>query len=293
MDPVPPARRAETHVTSELTEAVPAPWTSVDPTGREIRLVVCDMDGTLLLPGGGLPEGFAELSATMRERGITFVPASGRQLATLERMFPDAAAAIADNGALVVHAGTVVGTTGVGEDVKRQVVELVRASENPALGVVACGVRSAYVESDDPVFRGEVDKYYARLERVPDLLAVEDEYLKIAVFDAVDSQTTADTVLRPVAEHHELVVSGKHWVDVMNPAANKGAGLRTLQRALGVTAAQTVVFGDYLNDLEMLDEAELSFAVANAHPGVAARARYLAPSNIDGGVVQVLRHLLG
>ena len=41
-----------------------------------------------------------------------------------------------------------------------------------------------------------------------------------------------------------------------------------LQHQLGVSAEQTVVFGDYLNDLEMLDSGEMSFAMANAHPQV-------------------------
>ena len=49
---------------------------------------------------------------------------------------------------------------------------------------------------------------------------------------------------------------------------------------------QTAVFGDYLNDLELYDRAELSFAMANAHPRVLARARYIAPANDEGGVTR-------
>jgi hydroxymethylpyrimidine pyrophosphatase-like HAD family hydrolase len=89
------------------------------------------------------------------------------------------------------------------------------------------------------------------------------------------------------------VVSGEHWVDVMNSTANKGAALRGLQRALGITPAQTMVFGDYLNDLEMLDAADWSFAMANAHPEVVRRARHLAPSNNDNGVLRTISRVLG
>jgi hydroxymethylpyrimidine pyrophosphatase-like HAD family hydrolase len=66
-----------------------------------------------------------------------------------------------------------------------------------------------------------------------------------------------------------------------------------LQKALGVTPAQTAAFGDYLNDLEMLQAADLSYAVANAHPDVARVARYTAPSNLEEGVITVLHRLLG
>ncbi|MCL3997018.1 HAD hydrolase family protein, partial [Streptomyces lavenduligriseus] len=57
--------------------------------------------------------------------------------------------------------------------------------------------------------------------------------------------------------------------------------------------AQTMVFGDYLNDLEMLDAAEWSFAMAGAHPEVIRRARHLAPSNNDAGVLRTIAHVLG
>ncbi|MFN8085781.1 MAG: HAD hydrolase family protein [Microbacterium sp.] len=91
---------------------------------------------------------------------------------------------------------------------------------------------------------------------------------------------------------HQVVVSGRHWVDVMNTTVDKGVALRSLQRALGVTPAQTAAFGDYLNDLEMLRAADWSYAMADAHPDVAAVARHRAPSNAEAGVVSVLERLL-
>ena len=46
----------------------------------------------------------------------------------------------------------------------------------------------------------------------------------------------------------------------------RAAGIRHIQEVLGITRDQTMVFGDFLNDLEMMDEATYSFAMANAHP---------------------------
>ena len=90
-----------------------------------------------------------------------------------------------------------------------------------------------------------------------------------------------------------MVVSGEHWLDVMALGVNKGAGIRHIQEALGITRAQTMVFGDFLNDLEMMDEADYSFAMANAHPVLAERARYRAPGNTDNGVVRTIKSVLG
>jgi 3-deoxy-D-manno-octulosonate 8-phosphate phosphatase KdsC-like HAD superfamily phosphatase len=49
----------------------------------------------------------------------------------------------------------------------------------------------------------------------------------------------------------------------MNPGVNKGSAVEAVQRDLGVTADQTAIFGDFLNDLEMMPMAKWSFAMAN------------------------------
>ena len=54
-----------------------------------------------------------------------------------------------------------------------------------------------------------------------------------------------------------------------------------------------MVFGDFLNDLEMMDEATYSFAMANAHPLLKERANYLSPGNADNGVVRTIKAVLG
>ena len=90
----------------------------------------------------------------------------------------------------------------------------------------------------------------------------------------------------------QVVVSSPHWMDIMSEGVNKGVALGQLQRELGVTPEQTVVFGDYLNDLEMLAAAPYSFAMANAHPDVIEVARFLAPANHEHGVVRVIEQLL-
>ncbi len=280
----------------ELT-AAPLPWSDIPPGPHDVGLVVCDMDGTLLTSADAVPDTFWPLLDLLNERGATFVPASGRQYATLARTFeraPADLAYVAENGSLVVHGGEVVSKTTVGPSLVRQVTEAARGLDGQAdLGLVVCGVESAYIERRDPGFVTETEKYYARLELVDDLMEVEDEVLKVAVFVFGEAEELASTTFAPVAAGHQVVVSGANWIDIMNREVNKGRAVRALQSALGVTPERTVVFADYLNDLEMLEAARWSFAMENAHPDVQARARYLAPSNDEHGVVTVLSHLLG
>lgn len=267
---------------------------STSAPALDIRLVAVDMDGTLLDEAGRIPEGLWPLLQTMRERGVVFAPASGRQYATLRREFGaqgDDMVFIAENGTYVVRAGAELSSDIMAPGVVAEVIACARGMRHD-VGVVLCGKRSAYIERADAAFRAEADKYYVRLDQVPDLDDVDDDVLKVAVFDFGDAETTTAPPLAGLATAVQVVVSGQHWVDVMNPGVNKGRALRRLQERLGATRAQTVAFGDYRNDLEMLDAVEHSYAMANAHPDVAARARHRAPSNRDHGVVRVLERLL-
>ena len=76
------------------------------------------------------------------------------------------------------------------------------------------------------------------------------------------------------------------------PNAHKGFALHKLQQLYNISPAETMVFGDYNNDLEMLALAEFSFAMENAHPNVKAVANYETSSNDDLGVEKILESLL-
>ena len=73
---------------------------------------------------------------------------------------------------------------------------------------------------------------------------------------------------------------------------NKGKAVRTIQESLGIKMEETMAFGDQLNDIEMLNQAYYSFAVANAREEVRKAARFQADSNVRGGVLKILKGLL-
>ncbi|WP_372440619.1 Cof-type HAD-IIB family hydrolase [Cellulomonas dongxiuzhuiae] len=271
---------------------MPLPRLAVVP---DVRLVAVDMDGSLLDDAKRVDASFWPLLDTLVARGVTVCPASGRQYATLRRQLGrDDLVYVAENGAHVVRDGGTLAVHGLEATVARDVVRAVRrsAAAGADVGVVLCGLRSAYVERVDAPFLAQCEPYYALLEQVPDLTAVQDTVLKVAVYDFGPAATGAGPALAPFGGVARVLVSGEHWVDVMSPGADKGHALRDVQRALGVGPEQTVAFGDYFNDVGMLEAAHWSFAMDNAHPDVRARARFVAPSNNDNGVVRTLRELL-
>lgn len=263
---------------------------SADP-----RLIVVDMDGTLLDEHGRIPDELWPLLDVMKERGITFVPASGRQYFRLEQMFHRASSGmpfICENGSFVVRDGEEVSSCSLPREGVVRTVEALREAGSE-VGIVVAGKKMGYHERTEPEFLGEVEKYYRRAKLLDDVLKYDDDVNKVAIFDFGDAESGVYQDLQGKVDEYSVVVSAKQWVDVMNPSADKGNAVRALQEELGVTREQTVAFGDFLNDVEMLEAAGMSFAMANSHPGVFDVSRFVAPSNAEGGVITVLRHLLG
>lgn len=291
--------------------------------GAQIRLVAVDMDGTLLDDEKNFPPGLDELLDHLEQRGVVFVPASGRQVWTLIDMFPERPGLtfIGENGAVVMRDGREISSAPLDLATVRESVRLVRQyalprpgataahedagegslRENFDGGLVVCGKNCAYVERTDEAFLAAVAPYYTRTQCVDDLMRVIDEIeqgrideaiIKLAVYSAGDVTALADQTLGRFARSHQFAISAANWADLQDRGVDKGRALRALQDYLGVTPGQTAVFGDAGNDLSMIAQAEFSFAMENASADVRAAARFLAPSNNEAGVVKVLQVLL-
>jgi Cof subfamily protein (haloacid dehalogenase superfamily) len=273
------------HDLEELARLEPRP---------DVRLIATDLDGTLVDDAKRLHDELWPLIDELHARRIVFCPASGRQFANLRLLFEQVAdelVFIAESGTYVVAHGQELFSDCLALDGARRLVA--RGREIDGAGTVLCGKRSAYIERRDPSFVAQVEPYYTRLEIVPDLLAVVDDVLKVSLHHSVSAERDIAPRLADFAALLHVVVSGHHWVDVLSPTANKGRALRQVQKALGITPEQTVAFGDFLNDLEMMDAASYSFAMANAHPLLKQRARFWAPGNNANGVVRAIKMLLG
>lgn len=267
------------------------------PTDADIRLVVADMDGTLLDGHGQVPHAFWPLLEIMNARDILFAPASGRQAATLVKTFShvgEGMPIIAENGCLVMLDGEIVSANPIDPAVVAEVIEVERGlrADGHDLGMIFCGIKQAWTERGDEQFLADCGRYFAALEPVDDVLAVDDRAVKLAVNDFGHATETIARFDR-FRDRLQVMVSGPEWVDMIAPGSNKGTAIRALQQRLGITRAQTAVFGDYLNDLPMMAEADWSFAMANAMPEITAAANHRAPANTEAGVVSVLARLLG
>ncbi|MCZ9296514.1 HAD family hydrolase [Corynebacterium yonathiae] len=256
------------------------------------QLIALDMDGTLLDGNGQLPPDFAAISTRAHQLGVTLVPASGRQLATLQEMFPQEDTFIAENGSVVVHDNRVISATTLPTAAVRAAVATLRTVD-AAHTVVLCTPDTAYVHKGaDEQARAEISKYYKAVQWVDDLDALLDaDIIKIAVYCADGSEKHLHQPLLAAVPEHNIAISGAVWLDVMAAGVNKGEALHTMAELLAVPISRTAAFGDFLNDYELLREAGTAIAMENAHPKLKEMADRIAPPNTEYGVMTVLRQL--
>lgn len=261
----------------------------------DIKFIATDMDGTLLNENGELPSNFFNVFEELQQKNILFSAASGRQYYSLLETFQpikNDMVFIAENGTLVMHQGKELYSCTIP---KPDVKELIsQARTIPNTHIVLCGIRSAYIETQDPNALKECSKYYHRCQYVDDLLTVnDDDFIKIALCHFDGTEEHVFPVMNDTfGDTHKVVVSGKIWLDVMNISASKGDAIKHLQQRLGFSYEQTMTFGDYLNDTELLQESYYSYAMANAHEKLKQLARFEAPSNRDDGVLTTIRNLV-
>ena len=259
----------------------------------KIKFVATDMDGTLLNSKKEIHEEFYEVFREMREKDIIFAAASGRQYYSLLETFDnikDDMMFIAENGTFVVYKGKEIVTNSLNRDLAMELINIGRKIDESY--VVLCGKNSAYIESDDDRLVNEVSKYYKRYKIVDDITTINDDILKVTICDFRGSEENSNNYFVEYRDKAQVTVSGDIWLDITAKNINKGVAIKEIQELLGINYEETVVFGDYLNDLEMMESGDYSYAMKNAHDDLKKVARFIAKSNDENGVVEAIKELI-
>jgi Cof subfamily protein (haloacid dehalogenase superfamily) len=257
-----------------------------------LRLVISDVDGTLVTHAKELTDGTVAAVRRLEAAGVPFTLISARPpsgilplIARLGTRGPFAAF----NGGIVANAdGTIVERHAVDPEVVRGCFALAEGSGatpwifaagrwfliDPANPHVPRERLSAFQE---PVVREDLSDLFGAVDK---LTWVSDE-----------PERLADLERRAIAafgERATIARSQTYYLDVTAPAANKGNGVAALAAAAGVPLAETAVLGDMPNDLPMFARAGLSIAMGQAPAEVRDRAGEVTTSNEEDGVAHAI-----
>lgn len=261
----------------------------------KVKLVITDMDGTLLNSKGEVSDDFYPLLEKLRKKNILFSVASGRQyyslIAKMHKVKKDILF-LAENGAIVMQNEVQKHIEPIAPKIALDLIKTIKETEG-GIYLILCGKKTAYIEDTAPEFMKPFLEHYDKYKVVDDLTKVEDdEFLKVTVCDLSGAEKNTWPQVKHLKDEFQVKLSGKIWIDFTHKNAHKGNALKKIQELANIGPEHTLAFGDYLNDIELFDHAAYSFAMANAHPEAKQAAKYTTKSNDDQGVEEILRKLL-
>lgn len=262
---------------------------------NRVKLVAADMDHTLLTESGELPPGFYDYIDKLTALGIHFVVASGRPMYTLEQMFAEVLGKIciiSDNGAMIKVCGRCIYSDEIPVD---EYQKMIRFTIGRNAGIpVLCALDGAYVDAKYRQYEKTMSRFFAKINFVPDMEVISAKANKYTIFF---SEYDAKKYLREMyipqfGDRYSTTIGGEEWIDIMNHNINKGTAIFRLIEHFGITAEQTMAFGDTYNDIEMLRAVNYSYVMKNASDEMKQYGKYEADTNENYGVLKILDRLI-
>lgn len=251
------------------------------------------MDGTLLNSNHEVSGRFFKIFKELKEQNIRFVAASGRPYYSIVEKLDSIKqhiTIVAENGGLVIQNDKVLLSNRINTETLVELYNLVTNLE--ATYPIFCTKQEAFIQRTSEDLILIFSEYYTKYTIIDSLEEIKDDVIKIALYHSSNSETYIFPHVKHLKPELNVVVSGNHWVDISEAITNKGNALKFLQDHYGIRPSETMVFGDYNNDLEMLKLGSFSFAMENAHADVKAIANYHTESNDNFGVELVLEKLI-
>lgn len=257
-----------------------------------IRLIASDLDGSLLNDEKQLPSDFFEVLDELSARGIIFAVASGRTYSAVEHLFPEKyrrkISYICDNGACAYINGKASEIFPLDRDLYEDLLE--KCGKIGGFELVVCASSGVFHIKNDSDFAEDVGKYYKQHSVIEDFRKIDGEIYKLAICDKLGSVTHGKPIIDGIyGDKLNVQASGIEWMDVMAGGVSKGRALEAMQKRLGISKSETMAFGDYFNDVDMLANAEWSFCMENGREEVKQMCRFIAPDNNSGGVTKSIK----
>ncbi len=262
-----------------------------------IRLLVTDIDGTLVTGSKQVTPRALRAVHSLREAGIQLAlvssrPAHGMDM-LLEPLGIDTPRAGLNGGEIMSPDGRVLAQIALDPDAARRVVESLDEHGVEAWvfadgeWLIRAGHQGAYVEKErrathlDPVVVQDFEGHYHKIGKI--MGSTTDFHLLERV------EINLQTMLGDIVNAHR---SQQYYLDVTHPDANKGNAALHLARLLGVPADEMACIGDMANDIAMLDIAGLAIAMGNGTVEVKEAAHYTTETNEQEGWALAVEQLI-
>ena len=288
----------------------------------ELKMIVMDMDGTLLKHDQTIGETTKFELAKAQTKGVLFVLASGRHPKVLHRngieLGMDKAKGyyIGVNGGEIRRCDTmqILKKITLTVDEIREVITFAKLHQIEAMAVGDESILDFIPEElmqrkrdyrdakgmdiNVPLTAGTfglvVDqrRNYTSIRFAQDVFEITTEANKICFAQDTDKLDEFGRLVREkFGQRFSIALTSASWLELTPKQADKGIALKSLMDLEGITCDEVLVFGDGENDLPLFRESKHSVAMGNAMDSVKKAAIYVTDSNENDGIGNFLKKI--
>lgn len=263
---------------------------------RSIKLVVTDLDDTLLAKDKTITPAAAGLIAQLKKQDIRFTFISGRPpfaIVKFARMVETSAPIIGCNGAVVVDPNGALLEPGTALSPGLLEPLLITAAKCKMTVLVLAGeVEYALAKTPWTKVREAAGRSIP-LAGPAELLQRKDIY-KINIIAGEQQERFAALLpeIRGLQETYSVTIYDRSGCEIVNRQVTKETGLIKICRMCQIPVEEVLAIGDNENDIPMLRAAGIGAAVANATDSVKAAADYCCKCGYTEGVMEAIRQFV-
>lgn len=247
-----------------------------------IRMILTDLDHTLLKQDGSVSEETLRVLAACRAKGIRLAIATARYWIGAEKYIhllrPDYE--ITTDGTLIHSGDECMYSCRFSVADTNRIIQSIAGAVSGAEITAACGKtvywNSKHIAESEKLHKAVYWDYSSPLDRQANKIVAE---------------LPDEAVAREIADKMKCKLQcyrGEKWYAFMPADSGKTAAIKALSKASGIPPEETAAFGDDLNDIEMLKLCGTGVAVSNAIPEVQEAADEITLSNEEDGVARWL-----
>lgn len=256
---------------------------------KDVKLIASDIDGTLLLDQAtAISKKALKLITRLTKENIIFVAASGRQYQNLQTLFSpvkDDIAYICDNGCYTIYKNQILYQQTLDKETAQKIARDILSTNNCELQISTS--KFQYLIPKTEAFYDKMcQEAGIKVKKITDFQQIKEPITKVAMYcpDGISLLTSwHEKYDRYCSIHH----GRNDWADFSPPGTDKGKTLQVLLQHLNISPQNCIAFGDYSNDIKMLQSVAYPIVVNSAPENIKKYGKYLTDT-VENALEEIL-----
>ncbi|RXN73002.1 sugar-phosphatase [Providencia rettgeri] len=258
-----------------------------------IKLVAIDLDGTLLNSQHQISPAVKDAIKQAQQKGVHIVLASGRPFSGIFPYLKELGLNRSDNYC-ISNNGSVIHQANDGSHLIENLLDFddfqyfEELARNIGVHMHALADNCMFTTNRHISHYTVADAYLTNTPLIYSPVNEMDNSLAFTKFMIIDHPEKLEVGISYIPENvfdsYSLIRTSPYFLEISTKTSSKGAALQCICEKLGITPDKVMSIGDQNNDIQMLQYASVSVAMANALEPIQKMAKFVTNTNDENGV---------